>query len=70
MERDALAETAVGIGGVLFFVAAIVVIGVRYTVEPAEGGQLLTETGAYGIIGAIAAFVVVMSALGVWLSRR
>jgi hypothetical protein len=70
MERDALAETAVSIGGVLIFVAAAFVIGVEYTEGSATSGQLLNETGAYGLVAAIAGFVVLMSVIGVWLSRR
>ncbi|MFB6119800.1 MAG: hypothetical protein ABEJ68_01640 [Halobacteriaceae archaeon] len=69
MERDALEETAVGIGGVLLFVAAAFVIGVQYTETPTDGGQLLQATGAYGLVAAIAGFVLLMSLLGVWLSR-
>ena len=72
MESDALAETAVGIGGTLLFVTAAFVIGAMYTEAPADGGpgQLLTETGAYGVVGAIAGFILLMAVLGTWLARR
>jgi len=72
MESDALAETAVGIGGTLLFVAAAFVIGAQYTEAPTDGGagQLLTETGAYGMVAAIGVFILLMSVLGLWLARR
>jgi hypothetical protein len=70
MERDALVETAAGLVGVGLFVAAALVLGTLYTHAPDDGGQLLSETGAHGLVAAVAGFVVLMSLIGYALSRR
>ena len=65
MERETVIEIVVSVGAVGLFLAAIVAIGTTY----GEGG-LLGEQGGTALVGAIAAFIVLMSLVGYWLSGR
>ena len=56
-----IAISVVGVGG---FIAAVVYVGLAY----GDGG--LTQTGAIALVGLIAAFILVMTAAGYWLSAR
>lgn len=62
LEREAMIEAVVSAAAVVAFVALIVAIGVTY---PTLAGQ-----GAFALIGAIVLFVLVMAAIGYWLSGR
>jgi protein-S-isoprenylcysteine O-methyltransferase Ste14 len=62
IEREAVVEAVVSAAAVVAFVALIVVIAVAY---PTLAGQ-----GAFALIGAIVLFVLVMAAIGYWLSGR
>lgn len=62
LEREAVVEAVVSAAAVVAFVAIIVAIGASY---PTLAGQ-----GAFALIGAIVLFVLVMAAIGYWLSGR
>ena len=64
MDRDAVVEAVVALVGVGTLAAAIVGIGLTY------GGDGLSADGGTALVGAIAFFLVLMSAIGVGLSRR
>lgn len=64
MDRDAAIEAAVAFVGVGTLAAIIIWIGTAYT----DGA--LTEEGGLALVGAIAFFIVFMSAIGLGLSRR
>jgi hypothetical protein len=61
--RETLVEGVAGAGSVLVFVVAVVVIGTLYD------GRGLSATGALALVGAIAGFILLMAAVGVFLSR-
>lgn len=64
IDREMLIQIGVSLVGVGVFIGAIVLIGLFFT----DNG--LTEQGALGLIGAIILFILVMTALGYWLSAR
>lgn len=64
VERELVIETAVSVFGVGLFIALLVIVGLQFSRDG------LTETGAYGVIGAIVVFVLVMTGVGYWLSTR
>ncbi len=64
MDRDAVVEAVVAFVGVGTLAAAIIGIGLSY------GGGQLSPDGGLALVGAIAFFLVFMSAIGVGLSRR
>lgn len=66
MDRDVVVETAVAVAGVAALAAAVVLIGAAY----ASSGGTLDERGGQALVAAIAGFIVVMSVVGVALSRR
>lgn len=63
VERETVVEAAISVVAVLVFLGVMVAIGLSY------GGQQLNRTGALAVIGAIVAFVLVMSGVGVYLDR-
>lgn len=62
IDREMLMQIGVSLIGVGFFIIAVVWIGMQYS----DNG--LAEEGAIGLIGAIAGFILLMTALGYWLS--
>lgn len=64
MDRDAVVEAAVALVGVGTLAAIVIWIGTTY----ANGA--LTDEGGIVLVGAIAFFIVFMSAIGLGLSRR
>jgi hypothetical protein len=64
IDREMLIQIGVSLVGVGVFIGAIVLIGVFF----ADNG--LTEQGALGLVGSIILFILVMTALGYWLSAR
>jgi hypothetical protein len=64
MDRDAAVEAAVAFVGVGSLAAIIVGVGMAY------GNSGLSGDGGLALVGAIAVFVVVMSGIGIGLSRR
>lgn len=64
MERETQLEIGVGILGVGSFILALVLIAIRY------GDDGLSETGGTALIAAMVGFVLLMSALGHWLSGQ
>jgi len=63
VERETLIEAGAALVSVAIFVAILIV-------GAGQGGGGLDQTGAYTIVGGIAAFVVVMTIVGYWLSTR
>ena len=64
MDREAVVEAIVAFVGVATLLAIIIWISTAYS----DGA--LTETGGLMMVGAIAFFIVLMSILGLGLSRR
>ena len=64
MDRDTVVEIVVALVGVGALAAIIILIGNIY------GKDGLTEQGGLALVGAIAFFIVFMSAIGLALSRR
>ena len=64
MDRDAVVEAAVAFVGVATLAGLIIAIGSTYN----DDG--LSSDGGLALVGAIAFFVVFMSAIGLFLSRR
>lgn len=64
MDRDAVVEAVVAFVGVGTLAAIIIWIGTAYT----DGA--LTDEGGLALVAAIAFFIVLMSAIGIGLSRR
>lgn len=63
--RETLVEIASSFGPVLVMLAAFVVIGVTFS-DPETG---ITPTGGKAFVAAIAVFVLVMAAIGIYLAR-
>lgn len=63
VERETLIEAGAALGSVLIFVAILIA-------GAGNGSSGLGETGGYTVVGGIVAFVVVMTAVGYWLSTR
>lgn len=64
MDREVAVEAAVAFVGVGTLAAIVVWIGSTYT------DDALTADGGLALVGAIAFFIVFMSAIGLGLSRR
>ncbi|WP_181692112.1 hypothetical protein [Natronomonas sp. LN261] len=64
MDRDAAVEAILALAGVGTLATIVIWIGSTY------GDGMLTGEGGLALVGAIAFFVVFMSAIGVSLSRR
>ncbi|NHN60331.1 MULTISPECIES: hypothetical protein [Halorussus] len=64
IDKETRREILVGVGSVVVFVALLMGVGVTYS----DNG--LNETGALAVVAVIAAFVVLMSGVGYWMSRQ
>jgi hypothetical protein len=64
VDREVLVESTAAVSGVLVFVVFLLVVG------SGSSGEGLSESGARLVVAGIALFVVVMSALGWWLSTK
>lgn len=64
MDRDAAVEAAVALVGVGTLVATIIFIGTEYN----DGG--LSADGGLALVIAVTCFIVLMSVIGIGLSRR
>lgn len=64
IDRETATEIAVSVGGVLLFIAALVVIGLTYN----HNG--FTSEGGLALVGLVVAFIVVFTGIGWWLSAR
>ncbi|MFC7167270.1 DUF7472 family protein [Halospeciosus flavus] len=62
VERETVVEAALATFSVALFIVILAVAGTM-------GGPGLSQQGAYTVVGGIVAFVIVMSALGLWLNR-
>lgn len=64
MDRDAAVEAIVAFVGVGGLAALIIAVGLTY------GDRQLTGDGGLALVAAIAFFIVLMSGIGIGLSRR
>lgn len=64
VEREALLQAAVATLGVVFLVAVMIFIGIEYN------DRGLGQDGGLALIGALVAFILVMSVIGYWLAGR
>jgi hypothetical protein len=65
IERRTVVEAGIGSGAVVLFIAGVYGASLAYSTN---GG--LTAQGGLAIVAAVAAFVVVLSLAGYWLSRQ
>lgn len=65
IERETIVEAVVALVGVGVFIAIAAAAGTM-----SNGGTSLSDTGAMTLVGGMIAFVVVMSAIGFYLSTR
>jgi len=65
IDRELVVEVAVSGAAVLLFVVVVFFIGSTYYTESGISNQ-----GGLALVGSIVLFVLVMSAIGVWLSRQ
>jgi len=64
IERETLVEAAAAVGPVLAMIVALVFIGTTY-----GGGANLSPAGGQAVVVALLAFVVLLTMVGVYLSR-
>lgn len=64
VDREMMIEIAVAVVAVGAFIIALVLIGIQFN----EHG--LSDQGGLAIIGAIVAFIFLMTGVGYWLSSR
>ncbi|WP_336001539.1 DUF7472 family protein [Halorientalis halophila] len=65
IERETVVEAGVSLAAVLVFIAALVVVGSTF----GTNGDL-SGTGGLAVIASVGLFIVVMTAVGYWLSFR
>jgi hypothetical protein len=65
LDRETVIEIVVSVGAVALFVAVIYTIGLSY----GDDG-LIGPEGGTTLVAAIAAFIVLMTLIGYWLSGR
>jgi len=64
LDRETATEVAVSVGGVALFVFALIIVGVLFY------HRGFSTTGGLAMVGLMALFVVVFTAIGWWLSGR
>lgn len=64
VERETLVEIGVSVVAVLVFVAAVSYVGATY------GGDHLSAEGATMLVASVVGFILLMTVIGVFLSRR
>jgi hypothetical protein len=64
VERETAVEIGTAVAGVLTFIVALVAVGLS------AGGPSLSGSAAYGLVGAVLLFILLMSAAGFWLATR
>ncbi|MFP4625492.1 MAG: hypothetical protein ACLFNI_02730 [Natronomonas sp.] len=64
MDRDAVVEVIIALFGVAVLAGSIIYIGSTY------GNGNITSEGGIMLVGVIAFFIVLMSIIGIFLSRR
>jgi hypothetical protein len=64
VERETAVEIGTAVAGVLAFIVAIVAVGLS------SGGPRLSGTAAYGLVGSILLFILLMTVAGFWLATR
>lgn len=73
VERETLVEAAVATVGVGVFIALVMFIGTLFGAhETVDSGVSTTlgETGALALVAGMAVFIVLMGALGLWVTHR
>jgi hypothetical protein len=65
LERRDIVEAVASTFAVAVFIAAIVVVSQAY-----NGASSLDETGGLVIVAAMAGFILLMTGIGIWLSRK
>jgi uncharacterized membrane protein len=64
LDRETVTEIVVAVGGVLLFIATLVVVGLTFKNDG------FSETGGLVLVGLVAGFIVVFTGIGWWLSIR
>jgi uncharacterized membrane protein len=64
LDRETVTEIVVAVGGVLLFIATLVVVGLTFNNDG------FSETGGLVLVGLVAGFIVVFTGIGWWLSSR
>ncbi len=64
LDRETVTEIVVAVGGVLLFIATLVVVGLTFNNDG------FSETGGLVLVGLVAGFIVVFTGIGWWLSGR
>jgi Kef-type K+ transport system membrane component KefB len=64
VERETFIESGAALVTAFLFIALVVGVGASF------GGQELSASGAWWLVGSVALFVVGMGAMGWWLSAR
>ncbi len=64
LDREMVTQTVAAVIGVVIFVSMLIVIGIL------AGDQGFSTTGGFGVIAALALFIIIMSVIGYWLSGR
>jgi uncharacterized membrane protein len=64
LDRETVTEIVVAVGGVLLFIATLVVVGLTFKNDG------FSETGGLVLVGLVAGFIVVFTGIGWWLSSR
>jgi uncharacterized membrane protein len=64
LDRETVTEIVVAVGGVLLFIATLVVVGLTFKNDG------FSETGGLVLVGLVAGFILVFTGIGWWLSSR
>ncbi|MFB6361057.1 MAG: hypothetical protein ABEH59_07005 [Halobacteriales archaeon] len=64
LDRETVTEIIVAVGGVLLFIATLVVVGLSFN----DDG--FSETGGLVLVGLVAGFILLFTGIGWWLSSR
>lgn len=64
VDRETVMEIVVAVGGVLLFIATLVVVGLMFNNDG------LSDTGGLVLVGLVAGFILLFTGIGWWLSGR
>ena len=64
LDRETVTEIVVSVGGVAFFIAALLAVGAAYY----DDG--FSNEGGLALVGLVVAFILVFTGIGWWLSGR
>lgn len=65
IDEEIRRQTLISLVAVGLFLASVVGIGVAF-----DGADGLSEAGSFALVGALAGFVLLMAAAGIFLARR